>query len=279
VLIFWGNEDILWYAVVAVTLLAGLIVRLGLSHFRREYMLGREIDTLNFKMIGRRFREQFVGNATSVWDWYFTELPITLKQLRRPLFLVLILAITTLVASYYWVVVNVPAYVDLEPERIAKVRTFVAENLNNLDLISEQLPAPILFFHNARATVALFLLGLISFGTLGLTAFLANIGLVGGVLGAASLVGFSPWLTFAAGILPHGIFELSALFLATAAMLKVGAQLVTPQPDKSLGEVLLVSIADWLRVFVGIVLPFLAVAALIEIYITPLLIKAAFPYL
>jgi uncharacterized membrane protein SpoIIM required for sporulation len=62
-------------------------------------------------------------------------------------------------------------------------------------------------------------------------------------------------------------------------MLKVGAQLVTPQSDKSLGEILLLSLADWLRVFVGIVLPFLAIAALIEIYITPLLIKLAFPYL
>jgi len=79
--------------------------------------------------------------------------------------------------------------------------------------------------------------------------------------------------------LPHGIFELSAVFLATAAMLRVGAQLVTPQPDKSLGEMLLISLADWFRVFIGIALPFLAIAALIEIYVTPVLIKLAFPYL
>ena len=103
--------------------------------------------------------------------------------------------------------------------------------------------------------------------------------MVGGVLGAAQLVGYSPLLAFTAGILPHGLFELSAVFLATAAMLKVGAQLVTPQPDKSLGEILLFSLVDWFRIFVGIVLPLLAVAALVEIYITPLLIKLAFPYL
>jgi uncharacterized membrane protein SpoIIM required for sporulation len=62
-------------------------------------------------------------------------------------------------------------------------------------------------------------------------------------------------------------------------MLKVGAQLVTPQTDQSLGEMLLVSLADWFRIFVGLVLPLLAIAALVEIYITPLLIKLAFPYL
>ena len=62
-------------------------------------------------------------------------------------------------------------------------------------------------------------------------------------------------------------------------MLKVGAQLVTPQPDKSLGETFLLSLADWCRIFVGLVLPLLAIAALVEIYITPQLIKLAFPHL
>ena len=104
---------------------------------------------------------------------------------------------------------------------------------------AQHLPAPVLFYHNARTTVVFLLLGLVSFGTLGLTLFIGNIALVGGVLGGGHLVGYSPLLAFAAGILPHGIFELSAVFLATAAMLKVGAQLVTPQPDKSLGEILI----------------------------------------
>jgi uncharacterized membrane protein SpoIIM required for sporulation len=279
VLIFWGNEDVLWFAIVGVTLLAALLVRLGLSHFRREYLLGREIDTINFKWIGRTFRNRFQGQARSVFEWYRTELPITLRQLRQPLMIVIGLSIIAGIASYMWVVTNVPAYIDLTPERIDQFKTFIADNLTNLDSLGEQLPVPVLFYHNARTTVAFLLLGLVSFGTLGLTLFVGNIALVGGVLGAAHLVGYSPLLAFVAGILPHGIFELSAIFLATAAMLKVAAQLVTPQPDKSLGETLLLSLTDWFRIFVGIVLPFLAIAAVIEIYVTPLLIKLAFPYL
>ena len=109
-----------------------------------------------------------------------------------------------------------------------------------------------------------------------MAGFIGNIALVGGLLGGAQLVGYSPALVFVTGILPHGIFELSAIFLATAAMLKVGAQLVTPQTDRGLGETLLLSLADWCRVFVGIVLPLLAIAALVEIYVTPHLIKLAF---
>lgn len=279
VLIFWGNEDVLWYAIAGVTLLAGLLVRLGLAHFRREYLLGREIDTLNLKWLWRTFRNRFTGQARSISEWYCTEIPLTLRQLRQPLMIVMSLAVIGGIASYMWVVVNVPAYFDLTPDHVTEIRTFLAENLTNLDTLGERLPAPILFYHNARTTVAFLLLGLVSFGTLGLALFIANVGLVGGVLGAAALVGYSPLSVFAVGILPHGIFELTAVFLATAAMLKTGAQLVTPQGDKSLGEMLLISLADWFRIFIGIALPLLAIAAVIEIYLTPLLIKLAFPLL
>ncbi|HET9908356.1 MAG TPA: stage II sporulation protein M [Anaerolineales bacterium] len=279
ILIFWGNEDVLWFAIAGVTLLSGLLVRLGLSHFRREYLLGREIDTLNLKWMWRAFRNRFTGEATSISEWYTRELPLTLRQLKQPLMIVIALALVGGIASYLWVIVNVPAYVNLSPDQVTEIRTFLAENLANIDRLGQQLPAPVLFFHNARTTVVFLLLGLVSFGTLGLTLFIVNIGLVGGLLGAASLVGYSPLAVFAVGILPHGIFELTAVFLATAAMLKTGAQLVTPQADKSLGELLLISLADWFRIFIGIAIPLLAIAAVIEIYITPRLIKEFFPFL
>lgn len=277
ILIFWGNEDVLWYAIAAVTLLSGLLVRLGLSHFQREYLLGREIDTLNFKMMWRKFRQRFVGSARSIFQWYVTELPVTLRQLSQPLMIVLVLSVVAIIASYVWVIRYVPTFVDLTPERTDQIRGLVSQNISNIDNLDEHVPAPLLFYHNARTTVLFLLLGLVSFATMGMTLLLVNMGIVGGVLGAASLVGYSPLLIFVSGILPHGVFELTAVFLAAAAMFKVGAQLVTPQSEKSLGEVLLLSLADWFRVFIGIVLPLLAIAALIEVYVTPLLLKLALP--
>jgi len=279
VLIFWGNEDVLWFAILGVTLLSGLLVRLGLSHFKREYLLGREIDTLNIKNMYKVFSNRFVGRAKSFTDWYRVEIPATLGQLRRPLLIVLTLGVIAMFASYAWVMVNVPLYVDFTPERVRELRGLLSENLAGLDQLQAHLPAPLLFFYNARTTIVFLLMGLISFGTLGLTLYMANFALVGGVLGAANLVGFSPLLTFAVGVLPHGLFELTAVIIATAAMLRVGVMLVTPNTDKSLGETLLVSLADWFRVFIGLVVPLLAVAAVIEIYLTPVLIKMAFPFL
>lgn len=279
ILIFWGNEDVLWFAILGVTLLSALLVRLGLAHFKREYLLGREIDTLNFKSMYRVFRDRFTGGARSFVDWYRVVIPETLRQLKQPLLIVAGLGVVTVIVSYVWVVVNVPAYIEFSPERTDEFRAFMEDNLVNLDLLQRQLPAPLLFFYNARTTVVFLLMGLVSFGTLGLTLFMVNLALIGGVLGAANLIGFSPILTFVVGVLPHGIFELTAVVLATAAMLRVGALLVSPDTDKSLGETFLLSIADWVRVFVGVVVPLLAVAAVIEIYLTPVLIKMAFPFL
>jgi uncharacterized membrane protein SpoIIM required for sporulation len=279
VLIFWGNESVLFYAVVGLTILSGLLIRLGLSHFKREYLLGREIDTLNVKSMWRTFSRRVIGNAKSIFEWYRVEIPSTLRQLRQPLLIVIGVAVVTIAASYAWVVIVTPQHIEITPERVQAAQKYISDNLGNLSVLDENVPAPWLFFSNVRATVVFLFAGLISFATLGVTLFMVNMVLIGGVLGAASLIHYSPALVFASAILPHGMFEITAVVLATAAVLKAGAVLVTPQPDKSMGEVFLLSLADWFRVFIGLVVPLLAVAAVVEVYVTPVIIKMAFPYL
>lgn len=279
VLIFWGNEGVLFFAVIGLTILAGLLIRLGLSHFKREYLLGREIDTLNFKNMGKVFTQRVVGNAHSTWEWYRTEIPAAMRQLRVPLLIVIAVALITILGSYAYIVVEVPHQVAITPARIDEIRQNLGKSLNNLGLLRENIPAPILFLSNVRATILFLFAGMISFATFGVVLFMVNMALIGGVLGAASLIHFSPLAVFAVAVLPHGMFELTAVCLATAAVLKLGAVLVTPQPDKSLGEVFLLSLADWFRVFIGLVVPLLAIAAVVEVYITPVLMKLAFPYL
>jgi stage II sporulation protein M len=262
-----------------LTILSGLLIRLGLSHFKREYLLGREIDTLNVKSMWRTFVKRVIGNAKSIVEWYRVELPSTLRQLRQPLWIVIGVAVVTIAASYAWVVIVTPQHIEITPARVQEVQKYIADNLGNLEFINENVPAPWVFFSNVRATVAFLFAGLISFATLGVTLFMVNMALIGGVLGAASLIHYSPLLVFASAILPHGMFEITAVVIATAAVLKVGAVLVTPQPDKSMGEVFLLSLADWFRVFIGLVVPLLAIASVVEVYVTPLIIKMAFPYL
>jgi len=279
VLIFWGNENVLFYAVMGLTILSGLLIRLGLAHFKREYLLGREIDTLNFKSIGRTFLNRVTGNAKSIFEWYRVEIPSTLRQLRQPLFIVMGVAVVTIAASYTWVVITVPKHIEITPANVQEIKNGIGESLNRIGFLSDNVPAPWLFVSNVRATVLFMFAGLISFSTLGVTLFMVNMALIGGVLGGATLINFSPLMVFVSAILPHGMFELTAVTIATAAVLKMGAVLVTPQPDKSMGEIFLLSLADWFRVFIGLVVPLLAVASVIEVYVTPVIIKMAFPYL
>lgn len=279
VLIFWGNENVLWYAIVAVVLLSALLVRLGLAHFKREYLLGREIDTLNFRNMYRIFRGQFVGGARSGVEWYRLAVFDAVRKMKVPLGIVSLLGLIAVFASYFWVTTQLPSYIELTPERLDEFRAMIGDNLVVLDQFQDRFTAPLLFFYNARTTVVFLLMGLISFGTLGLALFMMNFALIGGVLGAANLIGFSPLATFAFGVLPHGIFELTAVILATAAVLKAGALLVSPNTERNLGEIFLLALADWLKVFVGLVIPLLAIAAVIEVYLTPVLIRMVFPFL
>lgn len=99
-----------------------------------------------------------------------------------------------------------------------------------------------------------------------------NIGLIGGVYALLELLGLQPLPIFLAGVLPHGIFELPALVIGAAVVLYMGVAIVTPQTGKSMGEVIIELFADWTKIFFGLVVPLLAVAAVIEAYITPVLL-------
>ena len=106
-----------------------------------------------------------------------------------------------------------------------------------------------------RATFVVFLAGIVSFSVLGMLVYLLNVGLIGGVLGVFKMIGYLPDPVVRGGLLPHGIFEIPALMLASAVVLQIGAVLVTPQTGKSMGQIVLEQLADWLKVFLGLVVP------------------------
>jgi stage II sporulation protein M len=135
--------------------------------------------------------------------------------------------------------------------------------------------APYIFTHNVRAVGLILLAGLVSFSVLGMLVYLVNLSTVGALLGVFQLLGYSPVTLAVNGLLPHGIFEIPALILASAAMLRIGVVLVTPQVGRSMGEVVLELLADWTKIAVGLVFPLLLIAAVIETYVTPVLLASA----
>ena len=125
-----------------------------------------------------------------------------------------------------------------------------------------------LFTNNLRAMVLGVLYGFIPFLYLPALALGVNAAILG-VL--ASLID-GQWLLLAAGILPHGIFELPALFLSLAAGLCLckNINVYIRKNEKGVMKPLLLNI---LRVVVLLVLPLLVIAAVMETYVTPALLQ------
>jgi stage II sporulation protein M len=250
-----------------------LLIRVGIAHFEREYLLGREIDTFNFKWMVRAFWSNFTGGADSLRDWYGRVLGASFRRALPAMGLMVLVAAVSMYLSYDWIMTNASETLSkTSPENLAKLEQNL-EELPNLSSISDQLNAPFLFFNNTRAMAVIFLAGLVSFSVLGVLLYMVNISLIGGVYGLLELLGVSPFPIFLAGVLPHGIFELPALLIGSAVVLYIGAALVTPQNGKSMGEVIIELMADWAKIFFGVVVPLLAVAAVVEAYITPTLLE------
>ena len=269
VMLFWGNEQVLWLAVAGVMIIALLLIRVGIAHFQREYLLGREIDVINLPWIWRTFLSNFIGGAGSIGDWYRNTLRSVFRRILPAVFIVVLIAGVSTWFGYGWVIKNVSETIALaSPEDLKRMEERVRE-LPDLANLREHFSAPFLFLNNTRAMVAILAAGLVSFSVLGVLFYMMNIGLLGGVFAILELLGVSPWPIFLAGVLPHGILEIPALMIGSAAVLYLGVAIVTPQVGKSMGEVILELLADWTKIFVGLVVPMLAVAALIEAYVTP----------
>jgi stage II sporulation protein M len=100
--------------------------------------------------------------------------------------------------------------------------------------------------------------------------------LVGFFAGEAALLGLNPLVFLLVFILPHGVFELPAIILAMAFGLRMGLSIMSPPLGFSISESLLLSLADLLKVFFLVVIPLLLLAALAEVYITPIVVVRFF---
>jgi stage II sporulation protein M len=93
--------------------------------------------------------------------------------------------------------------------------------------------------------------------------------LIGFLAGQVALLGYSPAMFLAAFVLPHGLFEIPAAVIATGFALRLGASVAAPRPGLTVGEGLVVALADLVKVFIFLVVPLLLVAAFVEANLTP----------
>jgi uncharacterized membrane protein SpoIIM required for sporulation/ABC-type transport system involved in multi-copper enzyme maturation permease subunit len=261
---FWGNQSTLWWVVGGISVLTVLLMRIGIVHFQREELLGREIDVFKVKWIWGIFWKAFVGDAHNLLDWYLRIVSATLRRLALPS-----LIVTGLVIAGLWLGLN---EVRQFPFLIEKVKVDQAgKSLSDLLKIwplFQMGSVGLVWWQNLRVLLAAMALGLFSFGVLGVLPLFVTMTVTGYLVGILSTSGMQigPLLAL---LLPHGILEIPLSILATAAVLEAGAILATPSVEKTIGEVWIMTLADWAKIMIGIVVPLLGVAAMIEVWVTP----------
>jgi uncharacterized membrane protein SpoIIM required for sporulation len=79
-------------------------------------------------------------------------------------------------------------------------------------------------------------------------------------------------LFLVAAILPHGILELPALLLVIAAVLRWHISIMERPPKGTISQRWISTAADFWQITIGLAIPLLALAALVEAFITPRII-------
>ena len=142
--------------------------------------------------------------------------------------------------------------------------TEVFDDAGNLSVVG-------LLLNNVRACMAAIGLGIIPFLFLPVIALVTNSAIIGTLFGLSMELGL-PIGTMIAGILTHGIFEIPALIMAISLGIYVCKEItmrILKKREGSLRE----DLADAGRFLALIILPLIITAAVIEAYITPLVIE------
>ena len=271
-IMFWAQYDVLWWVILGLLLVTLVLVRMGVRLFNREELLGRDIDEINLKAAWRTFAGAFAGErrGRGLLAWYRNEVAPTVRRLAWPLgMMVVALSLATLLGYRYAAIYRLP----LPATDLRGVASNFNTNLGQLGFVSAG-GAAWVFFTNLRALVIATGLGIFSFGVLGVVLLMVPLALTGFFAGQVALIGLNPAQFFLAFILPHGIFEITAAVLEGAAILRLGASVISPPSGKTLSEGWLMALADWAKISLALVGPLLLVAALVEVFVTPLVITA-----
>lgn len=268
IVLFWGNSQGLWWLILALVVTAVIFIRMGIKIFNREELLGQDIDTLRISWTMRQFRDRIFardidGRYPGPFRWYqdvFTLIP----KLRLPSGTLSISLVGAVVLGFH-----LSSQYPI-PEEIQSTLSGadIATNTSTLQFMFARLPVSI-FLQNTRVIILAAFLGIITFGVTDILIFMLPWLIVGFLGGQLAISGENPLIFLLSAVAPHAIFELPALLLASAAALQWHSSILARPENGSIGENWVRLAADFCRLFIGLVIPLLLIAAFVEAYVTP----------
>lgn len=265
---FWARYNVLWWAIFGQILIAALLIRAGIAYFNREELLGRELDTLNLPYAWRTFKQEFLGDARRFGDWLRVNYLATLRYLLVP---GLLMALAIIAAM--WVGSTQAERFPLPADIIQwdKLDEGFLEGVDELRMLRFFTVggAGYILFHNLRVVMLATLLGVFSFGVLGVLVLMMPFMLIGYFMATVAHAGLASWLFFVAFVLPHGVLEIPAIILTGAAILRLGATLAAPAEGKTIGQAWLGALAMWVKTLLLWGIPLFLGGAFLEVFLTP----------
>jgi uncharacterized membrane protein SpoIIM required for sporulation/ABC-type transport system involved in multi-copper enzyme maturation permease subunit len=287
VILFLANYDVLWLVVVALIVIDLILVRMGLSLFNREELLGREIDHLNPIGFGRKIKLFWLtvnpGEAPqrfSIGRMYRLHVPAALRRVRGAIWAVV--AILVVASIIGWLLIS---RISLPADSLADIRrgfesfdahTFGPSAFARILPGAAKNPALAVFWNNLQSLLLGGALSMFSFGSIGIVMLMVAVVPIALIAPIIGMAGLSPITFILAFFVPHGLFEIPAALIATGAGLRLGAALIHRRPKLTIGEGWLLAVTDFVKLFVFVVLPLLIVAALVEVYVTPKIVCAVY---
>jgi len=285
IVMFYAEYSALWWFVLALLVVNIILVRMGIRIFNREDILSKEMDELHLKNIWRDFKGYFLRPpelATQRLDpkiaqfnltrFYRHDIPLLLKE-QRLAFIVIIM--TTLAAIILGVGAAHQYPFPREAFPLERISADAFENIRKVQFLPE-ISTPAIFLNNLRVIILSGIISIFSFGALTLILTLVNLGLVSFLIAEIILLGYNPWLFIAVFILPHGILELPAILIGMTFALRIGAALISPPKGFDIGQALLFTSANFVKILIFLVIPLLLIAAFIEANVTPQIVLAVY---
>ena len=266
---FWGNHVGLWWLILALTMTAVILIRMGIQIFNREELMGRDIDQIRIGWMWQQFWGRFSGRAENNGRYprpglWYRQTFGRLRVLGKPMLALIMGLVATVLFSTYFAQLY-----ELPPEMKAELTgANMVANMEDLQVFANALP-PFIFLQNVRAVALWTLLGVFTFGVLGVLVFMIPWGLIAYIAAQFALAGQNPWQFLLATIVPHALIELPALLIAAAASLRWHTTIISPPPNRTVSEAFLAAAGDFFRLFIGVVIPLLLVAAFVEGLVTP----------
>jgi len=273
-LMLMGYDDLLWWVMAGLVVVAFILLRLGIRVFNREEVLSSETQEVSLATIWRDLTRFLRSPALTHEAWhmnptmpggllrlYAYDLPRLIAGNWGPLLMVVgAMVAATLIG--YWFAHAYP--LPLGAEMLGRLLRRWSLPLTPVPTYDPQT----FFWHNLRATILAGFFASFTFGVTAVFYAMLPMGLAGFMAGEVAQAGYNPLVFLAAFILPHGVVELTAAALAAAFGLRLGMSIMDPPRGFTVGQAFLLALANYLKIL-SLVIPLLVIAALLEAYLTP----------